>query len=473
MYVFHINLLTQLMESDLMKWTQYCAAVVMGIALTACGGSDDDHSAPDTNTTVRVSHLAPDVPQVNVMVDDSRFLSGVDYGVSSGLKPVAAGSYKVAVDGILPTSTATVIGPVELDFAADTQYDLLAIGKLSGSGDTAFGPLVIERPSQGPVGDNIRVQVIHAAPSAPAVDIYVTAPGEVLTSPTLANIPFKTYSDPLSLPAATYQIRLTLAGSSTLVYDSGSVPLAAGSDLLIAAIDNLGAGPSPVKLLAIGAGGATAILSVDEQSQLRAIHAVADAPGVDILVNGVAPIAAPLQGLAFKQNTGYVDLPVASYDFAVTPTGAASSFVIDAQAVSLAAGTRYSLFAVGQLLAGTDETIEPLLLVDSARSLATAAQLRVLHGAPTAPAVDVYLTASSDISAATPALTAVPFKTDSGYLAIAAGDYYVTITASGSKSPVIGPLPVTLTNGQTLTAAALSDSGGGVDPALLILDDKK
>ncbi|MGL4716679.1 MAG: DUF4397 domain-containing protein, partial [Aeromonas sp.] len=72
-----------------------------------------------------------------------------------------------------------------------------------------------------------------------------------------------------------------------------------------------------------------------------------------------------------------------------------------------------------------------------------------------------------------PVLTAVPFKADSGYLAIAAGDYYVTITASGSKSPVIGPLPVTLTNGQTLTAAALSDSGGGVDPALLILDDKK
>ena len=134
-------------------------------------------------------------------------------------------------------------------------------------------------------------------------------------------------------------------------------------------------------------------------------------------------------------------------------------------------GVRYSLFAVGQLLDPAGETIEPLLLTDSGRAVATEAQLRVLHAAPTAPAVDVYLTTGSDISSATPVLKAVPFKADSGYLAVAAGDYQVTVTASGDKSPVIGPLPVTLANGQVLTAAALSDSVGGVDPELLILDD--
>ena len=48
---------------------------------------------------------------------------------------------------------------------------------------------------------------------------------------------------------------------------------------------------------------------------------------------------------------------------------------------------------------------------------------------------------------------------DSGYLAVAAGDYFVTVTASGDKAPVIG-LPVTLADGQVLTAAALSDSVG-------------
>ncbi|MNZ52565.1 hypothetical protein D3C78_704140 [compost metagenome] len=453
-----------------MKWFQRCAAIAMGLTLAACGGSDNDSSPP--NATIRISHLAPDAPKVDVRVDGAAFLTAVDYGSSSGLKPVAAGSHEVAVDGILPGgTTTTVIGPVSLELKPDTQYDVLAVGKLAGSGDTAFGPLVIERPNQAPTGGDIRVQVLHAAPGAPAVDIHVTAPGAALSSPTLANIPFKTYSDPLTLPAGEYQIRLTLPGTVDVVYDSGPQTLNAGADLLIAAIDNLGAGPSPVQLLAIGDAGATPILSVDEEAQLRVVHAVADAPAVDIWVNGVAPTAAPLQGLAFKGNTGYLGLAAADYDFVVTPTGAATPEVISASDVPLKAGVRYSLFAVGQLQDPSGETIEPLLLTDTGRSVATEAQLRVLHAAPTAPAVDIYLTAGTDISGASPALKAVPFKADSGYLAIAAGDYQVTVTASGDKTPVIGPLPVTLANGQVLTAAALSDSVGGVDPELLILDD--
>ena len=175
--------------------------------------------------------------------------------------------------------------------------------------------------------------------------------------------------------------------------------------------------------------------------------------------------------MAYKGNTSYLGLAAAAYDFVVTPTGSATPEVINASDVSLKAGARYSLFAVGQLLTPSGATIEPLLLTDTGRSVATEAQLRVLHAAPTAPAVDIYLTAGSDITGASPALTAVPFKASSEYLAIAAGDYYVTITATGDKTPVIGPLPVTLANGQVLTAAALSDSVGGVEPELLILDD--
>lgn len=68
------------------------------------------------------------------------------------------------------------------------------------------------------------------------------------------------------------------------------------------------------------------------------VHAVADAPAVDIWVNGVAPTAAPLQGLAFKGNTGYLGLAAADYDFVVTPTGAATPEVISASDVPLKAG---------------------------------------------------------------------------------------------------------------------------------------
>ena len=93
------------MENDQMKWIQRCAALAMVLGLAACGGSENDSSPP--NAIIRISHLAPDAPKVDVRVDGAAFLTAVDYGSSSGLKPVAAGSHEVAVDGILPSGTAT------------------------------------------------------------------------------------------------------------------------------------------------------------------------------------------------------------------------------------------------------------------------------------------------------------------------------------------------------------------------------
>jgi len=172
----HISVATKQTEIEQMKWIQSLAAIAMGLSLAACGGSDNSSSSDNTNTAIRITHLAPDAPKVDVKVNGSTFLTAVDFGTSSGLKSVKAGSYSVAVDAILPGSTATVIGPVTLELKSDTQYDVLAVGKLTGSGDTQFGPLVLERPNKAPAASDIRVQVIHAAPGAPAVDIHLQRP---------------------------------------------------------------------------------------------------------------------------------------------------------------------------------------------------------------------------------------------------------------------------------------------------------
>ena len=61
-----------------MKWIQRCAALAMVLGLAACGGSENDSSPP--NAAIRISHLAPDAPKVNVNVDGAPFLTAVDYG---------------------------------------------------------------------------------------------------------------------------------------------------------------------------------------------------------------------------------------------------------------------------------------------------------------------------------------------------------------------------------------------------------
>jgi len=81
--------------------------------------------------------------------------------------------------------------------------------------------------------------------------------------------------------------------------------------------------------------------------------------------------------------------------------------------------------------------------------------------------------ATNDITDAEPVLTAVPFDLDglvsSGNLGVAAGDYFVTVTATGTKTAAIGPAAVTLAAGDIYTAVAVDDEAGA--PTLILMDD--
>nr|WP_324186771.1 DUF4397 domain-containing protein [Idiomarina sp. FeN1] len=73
--------------------------------------------------------------------------------------------------------------------------------------------------------------------------------------------------------------------------------------------------------------------------------------------------------------------------------------------------------------------------------MATAAQVQIVHASPSAGPVDIYVTASDDISAADPVFTAVPFDSASlastGYVALTPGDYVVTLTQQVPKTQLL------------------------------------
>ena len=54
---------------------------------------------------------------------------------------------------------------------------------------------------------------------------------------------------------------------------------------------------------------------------VRVVHASPDAPPVDVFVNGEA---SGVENFAFKNTTGYLELPAGTYSFAVAPVGAGS-----------------------------------------------------------------------------------------------------------------------------------------------------
>jgi hypothetical protein len=112
--------------------------------------------------------------------------------------------------------------------------------------------IVLQDDNSAPAAGTARVRAIHGAPSAPAVDIYVTAPGADLetTIPLLANVEFGDVADYIEAPAGDYQVRVTPAGTKTVVIDSGTLALSIGQVRTAIAVDAAGGG-APFDLLVL------------------------------------------------------------------------------------------------------------------------------------------------------------------------------------------------------------------------------
>ncbi|GGB50971.1 DUF4397 domain-containing protein [Shewanella inventionis] len=436
------------------------------IGLTACSDDDDKVvTEPMMNySQLRVIHAGSDAPMVNVSIDGNQVLSGVDYAMSSGLLEVTSASYDIDVDAILADGTTLTVLNTSLMAEPDMEYTAIALGKVA---DETLSLKLVSNPVADIAAGYARVQVLHAAPSVDLVDVYVTAPGDDISaaSPTVsAN--YMHVSTQLEVPAGDYQVRITASGLKDVVYDSGTIALSDMTDYFISAIPNTWSGDAPVALHVALADAEVIVNDVNSGSDIRVVHAVADAPAVDVFLDDATEPAVDM--LSFGNATNYVNVFEGSHTVTVAADADNDVVVIDAASVSLALAKSYSVLAVGSL---TDNAIEPLVLDELTRRVATEAKLSVVHAAYSAPEVDVYLTDTADITDATPVLSSVPFKASSGSLSVTPGTYNISVTVAGTKTVAIGPLEVTLDASGVYAVAAVDNVGGGAPFGVILLDD--
>lgn len=447
-------------------------AAAGALLLAGCGSSSSSSNVPDPDptpppppaetSTVRVVHASADAPDVNVLVNGDIAFEGVPFGDASPLVELDSGDIDVQVDGLLPGGdTATVIGPVTLTLEADTQYNVLAIGDVA-----AIEALVLSQEQIEVPGDEVRVRVVHAAPGAPEVDVYVTAPGDTLDDTPLGTFEFGGDLGPAQVPEGDYRIRVTVAGTDTVVYDTGAIDLPGGADLLIAAVTNTGPGDAPITLLVSDGNGALTLFDQETPADVRVVHnSPAPTPAVDVIVND--DFADPfVPNLAFPEFTPYVSVPPDVYNVKVTPSGNAGSIVIDAD-LDLEIGTASTVIALGELA-----EIQPLVLADDNRRIATEAKVRLVHGASSAGEVDVYVVpAGEDFTAFDPAVPGFAFLDNTGYIALAEGEYDVFVTLTGTTTVAI-EATIDIVEGGVYTAIARDplDDGSG-EFGLILMDD--
>lgn len=465
-------------------------AIALTGVLAGCGGDDDDNGngtqgSADTTAEVRVVHASSDAPAVNASLGDvsQPQVTELAYATATPYLEVPAQDYDVTVAGLLPDGSSTnVIDAPGVSLGADVETSIFAVGDV---GDQSIEPLVVTAPDADPASDEVRAQVVHASDAAAGagpLDVYVTAPNAQLSDSSvspLGTFEFKGSIGPATVPGGDYRIRVTPEGTpGTVVFDSGTISLAGGSDLTIAAIDNTGpnSGTTPVRLLVAPEGQDSFILTdQDANASVRAAHLSADTPNVDVAVNGdfgnLLYQDVPFPTVADQ----YRSVPADTYNVDVAATGNTTP-AVELDGAELRGGTWTTVYAVG-LLNGSP-SLELIASNDDLRSVATEARLRVVHAASqvgtTNGQVDVYLapdgTDPANVGTLDPVLEDFEYKQITDYLSVSAGSYEVFVTPADTTTVAINA-GVTLDTGDVKTVVARDQSGGGF--SALLQDDTR
>ena len=252
------------------------AAVVMfGLAI----GSAGRVAAQSDEANVRVIHASPDAPAVDIWVNGSVAIEGLEFGDATDWIALPAGSYDVAVAPAGADAADAVI-EATLDLEGGVNYNVAAVGFLADISATVFTTDTADL-AEG----QARVQVVHASPDAPAVDIAV-AGGPVL----VGDLSFPNASGSLDVDSGTYDLEVRPAGTEDVALDLPGVALDAGTVYDILAIGTLADGTLTVLPLttpgevADGVGGVTDVAATGVGS------AVQGSTGMLMLLAAVAAV---------------------------------------------------------------------------------------------------------------------------------------------------------------------------------------
>ncbi|WP_126662773.1 DUF4397 domain-containing protein [Haloterrigena salifodinae] len=306
-------------------------SAITGTALAINEHEDDEREADETTAddeelgAIRVGHFSPDAPNVDVYVDDQQILSDVGYGDLSPYLEIVPGTYSIAI-----TAAGDDQPVYEGTIAVDSEfYTAAALGELQGGSAAA-------------AGDDMDVSAYDAANDTASNETgNVSDGGSALANETdgtgeMGDIESET-------DAGTFDVLLLVDSPSNDV-EEGTAPL-------------------------------------------RVVHAVPDAPAVDIAEGETGALV--FEDVAFTEPSGYVPVEPGSQTLELFPAGesaemgeetsgtgneSASGNETDGETVGevdvisqpdpvvsveldLEADTAYTAFAIGYLAELDDETV--------------------------------------------------------------------------------------------------------------------
>jgi hypothetical protein len=404
------------------------ALCLASLILTGCSKSSNSSS----NAQMRVINAFSQANALDVSVNAKPAASGL---------PFQSNSQYVDVDGGTQTVIVSVTGAsTSLD---NTSYNLS--GKLSYviyGPQTAVGSVLLADSFTDPGDGFFSLRLVNAAPGPGALDLYLTAPGANLsaTAPAIANVAYNSNSSFVSIAiGASFEIRITAAGTKDVIYDGMPQTFAAHSGATIVAFGKGSGKLVNVTLLREDDAGSGALVD-NLLTQYKVVNASLVPSALNVLVDGTLQLSnIPYTGVSNYQRTS---TGVHSFSFEATTTPGASLLTL---VQTLTAATDTSI-----VLTGTAGALHPVVLQDNnLPPPASTANVRFVNSSADVAAFDVFVNFSKQVSG-------LSTNSASGYINLSAAastgtSYEFDFNVAGTTTSLLKLTSVVLTAGRTYT----------------------
>lgn len=326
------------------------------------------------NARVRLINFSPDAGNVDLLeTGGDEWFSNVALGDASDYRDIAPGSYSADLRGGGDHRVLRTIPDVT--FAETRVYDLIVVGQIADDSlevqslETEVSPPCSEALGLEAAGSDACIRMVHAAPDAPAIDVYVN------DAQIAKGLAFGTATEYAPVPSGGDRgLRVVPSGSpiedATLDKSLDLDPGQAYEILVTGAGDNLDLTITGIDLRPLPAG----------QARIRLIHASPNAGAIDLGVKGQDQNL--FSGVNFGDATSYLIVDAGDYPLQIRPGGDNMTVALQSD-VTIAEGTVYDFVALGR---PEDRTLQLLMLTAPAMiqtgAVATPAAVDSVASAP-------------------------------------------------------------------------------------------
>ncbi|HVO79986.1 MAG TPA: DUF4397 domain-containing protein [Terriglobales bacterium] len=186
-------------------------------------------------TQLRVLQASPDETAINVLIDGKTLVGDVGYATPTNYASVSDGSRHLQVE---PVGSTTPVIDETVTFNRGTNSTLI-----TANAAVSITPILLTDNTTAPSSGDVQLRFVNAGLAAGDVDIYVVQPGIVPggVPPTIGSLTFESASGYQSLTAGTYDIFVTIAGTTFAYIDAGPLTFSAGENRTFVVVsDQLG-----------------------------------------------------------------------------------------------------------------------------------------------------------------------------------------------------------------------------------------